>query len=243
MEHILSWNELSLLAERAIPRYNPARPSIKFAWKQGVRGGKAMGDRSLEQDRRLVEQCRAGSEVAWCELYQRYVGLVRNIVKNHGWSPSEQDIEDLTQNVFLDLIEALKRFDCSYGLSQFICGVAKRTTGHEIRLRMAAMRNAETDPLNAHDGAGDTISVVDDCDPPDERLEQEELKGIIRAGLVRLSTKCRELITLREYQELPYKDIAEMLGEKVNTVTVSHKRCLEQLKAICHELLRKGCTR
>lgn len=202
-----------------------------------------MGDRKQDRERLLVERCRTGSSEAWNELYRDYSALVRRVVRDQKWKPNEQDIEDVTQNVFIDLMPALKKFDCSYSLSQFICGQARRTARDEIRRRIALKRNAVLDSLDVHDGTADAVTIAGDCQAQDERLETEELKEVLRFGMAKLSEKCRQIIRYRDYEELSFKEMEEILGEKENTLSVTRKRCLEQLTAICHRLLGEECTR
>lgn len=205
--------------------------------------GNTMGDLKQDRERRLVEQCRTGSSEAWNELYRDYAALVRRVVRDQKWKPGEQDVEDVTQNVFIDLIPALKKFDFSYSLSQFISGQARRTTRDEIRRRIALKRNAATDPIDLHDGTVNAVTIPAGCMAQDDRFEMEELKELLRFGMARLSEKCRQIIRYRDFEELSFKEMEEILGEKENTLTVTRKRCLEQLTALCHTLLREECTR
>lgn len=204
-----------------------------------------MHDRNDDDEARLISQCRSGSREAWNELYQKYVLLVKKVVKDQLWNPSQQDVEDVTQVVFKNLWkEALDRFDGSYRLSMFIGGVAKRTTREEIRGRLTVKRNAPTNPIDLHDGDPGEVAMVPSPNPSqEEHLAHEELKDILRRGLSELSEKCFEIIRYRDFEELSFKEIGNILGEKENTLTKRHERCTEKLKANSHRLLRKECAR
>jgi RNA polymerase sigma factor (sigma-70 family) len=203
-----------------------------------------MGAGKDNEERRLVEQCLCGSQEAWIELYRRYAALVRRVIRDQKWALSPPDVEDVTQNVFLDLVQALAKFDWTYGLSQFICGVAKRTTRDEIRRRTAAKRSGETNPFDSASGREEQ-GLPGSCDSVSQetQLADEELKEILRIGLTKMGEYCRKLIALRDFEERPYKEIELLLGERENTLTVNRKRCLEELTAICRRLLREGCER
>ncbi len=204
--------------------------------------GIVMGDRKQDRERDLVERCRSGSPDAWQELYRDYSTLVRSVVKDRLGKTTEQDIQDATQDVFVELMEALKRFDCSYGLSQFICGVAKRSARADRRRRFALKRNPGPDAFPDRDVERENIAP-DPPPSPEEDVELEELKNLLRKGLTELSARCRDIIHYRDFQELSYGEIAKILGDTENTITVTRKRCMEQLSTICHALLREECTR
>jgi DNA-directed RNA polymerase specialized sigma24 family protein len=47
-------------------------------------------------------------------------------------------------------------------------------------------------------------------------------------------------MTLRYFRELSFNEIADLLGETENTVTVQAKRCLAKLRAKCYDLGIRG---
>jgi len=193
-----------------------------------------------ERDLLLVKECLTGSEQAWNDLYCRYVNLVRTVVRRRiGSSP--QDVEDVVQNVFVSLISSLSSYDESYPLARFICTVAERTAIQEYRYCKAAKRHAEIDPLDVHDGRQEgTRRIASDDQDQEERLGQLQLTEVLRLGLRSLDSRCREILMLRYYDELPFKQIAASFGATENTVTVQARRCLDELKIRYRRHLRTG---
>ncbi len=191
----------------------------------------------------LVRKCLSGSEQAWTECYQRYVFLVRSVVRKRlGFA--NQDLEDIVQTVFVDLIPALHNFDPQYPLPKFIYTVAERVCINEYHKRKAACRDADTDPIDHHDGSAEGARMVaSGGGSPEDELEQAQLRQILRRALWELSEECWKLLTLRDLEELSFKEISGILGEKENTLTVKARRCRDELRATCHELVRKGCGR
>jgi len=200
-----------------------------------------MGDAKQDKDVRLVKECLEGSEKAWQELYSGYLGLVRVVVRRQKWSPSAEDVEDVTQMVFTTLLSKLGKYEGGYPLSAFISEVSKFTTWDEIRKRRAEMRGAPTVSLEDIQDAG---AQVPGCmeDPADAAVIQAELMVILQRAIWDLKPDCWQLLTLRELEELPYKEISEILGQTENTLTVKARRCLEDLRANYMRLMRKGCT-
>jgi RNA polymerase sigma-70 factor (ECF subfamily) len=201
-----------------------------------------MATRSRKDDECLVKACVSGSEEAWTEFYNLYIGLVRSVVKRKVGA-SYSDIEDLTQNVFIGLISSLKSYDSTYPLTRFISIIAERTCIQEYRKSTSAKRSADTDPIDLHDGSEEGVRrVAWTGDSQEDQLEQSQLVLLLRDGLRNLGEKCRNLLKFRYYEDRPFKEIARMVGANENTVTVQSKRCLDKLRGLYHERLRKGKT-
>lgn len=205
-----------------------------------------MRDSTQDQDLLLVAECLSGSERAWERFWMRYRPLVRAVVMDQGilWKANQRDTDDVVQEVFVDLLCALERFDGEYPLHKFVAGVAKRTSRGRFRGEKAAKRDGRTNPVDHHDGSEEGfIRLRFRGDSAEELLIHEQRKQILREGLWALDPECLKLVTLRHYEGRAFADIAEQLGAKENTVTVKTARCLEKLKANCHEITRKGCRK
>lgn len=202
-----------------------------------------MGNRSPDKDIQLVRACVAGDQQAWTEFYKQYVCLIRSVVRRK-LTTNPADVEDVAQEVFSDLVPALKRYDGTVSLTRYVVMISERVCSNEYRKTKAVKRDAETEPLDHHDRGDEGVRQVESSlSDPEETLEQEQLKGIVRDALQELNEECFRLLSLREFKGLSYKEISEILGQKVNTLTVKAGRCLEDLKAICHRLIRRRCQR
>ena len=199
-----------------------------------------MENRNPSQDELLVRQCLSGSEVAWQEFYSRFIRLMRSVVKK-SFVVSREDVEDLTQSAFISLATALSNYDYRQSLPRFVCVVTERVVIDEYRKRRAARRGAEaeTSPL---DEAGRDVAdgFKSNLDLPDEQMERAEVAAHLRNALSELDPGCRELLTLRYYRDLSFKEIAEILGASENTLTVQTRRCLEKLRTGFRGAQRKG---
>jgi len=194
------------------------------------------------EDRQLVEECLAGSEKAWREFYSRFMRLMRCVVKRHTGLPTPE-LEDITQCAFLALTTALAGYDSRHSLSTFVCMVTERVAIDEYRKLKAAKRSAETESVDHFDHSGDGARMIQsDRELQDEEVEKKELISILRRALTHLDAKCRELVELRYYHELSFGEIAQKVGESENTITVRTRRCLDKLRAACHDNERRGNT-
>lgn len=199
-----------------------------------------MGHQKRDSDSLLVEQCLAGSQQAWNDFYRRHIGLVRSVVRRKIGGTSHE-VEDITQETFAALVSSLDSYSPDYSLSRFVCVVAERICIQHYRKAKAAKREAETRPVDHHDGSDQgTESVASTADSPETKLMQSQLVSILKTGLKRLDEKCRNLLKLRYYEELPYEEISRMVGAPKRTLAVWVMRCVDQLRADYHRLLRKG---
>jgi len=80
------------------------------------------------------------------------------------------------------------------------------------------------------------ISHVAYEDPVPREREQQEMKKIIDKGLEGLQPKYREVIILHYLEDMPYKEIADILQIPVGTVGIRIKRAKESLKAAYEKL-------
>lgn len=192
------------------------------------------------EDAMLVEQCLSGSRTAWNDLYARHVGLVRRaIVKRSGLRGA--DLEDMVQNVFVKLCTALESFNPRHQLSQFIYVIAERVSIDEHRFSKAAKRSREVIAFD-QDGAEQAIEGIDSGEnhSQEEQLAKAQLMALVSAAFEELDQKCRQVLRLRYYKELPFKEIAKLLGGTENSITVQARRCLDRLRDLYFLLEQEG---
>jgi len=197
-----------------------------------------MGDSRKHQDADLVKRCLAGSEEAWQEFHSKYMGLVRHVVKKVIGRDNPEE-EDVVQNVFLDLISALKRYDPAYQLPRYVCMISERKA-----ISLLRRPNPPSNPLDHTDSREEgAVSIISHSPSQEEELSTRELIEVVRAGLRSLGEKCRELLRLRYYEDQPYKEIAKILGATENALMVRSKRCLDDLRVKYGRMARKGKRR
>jgi len=191
-----------------------------------------MNNKRENKDYLLVQECLRGSEEAWKEFYSRFVGLMRSVVRRRLNLPAS-DVQDIVQAAFLELTTALRNYDSEQALHTFVCLVTQRVLIDEYRKAKAAKRNADTESIEHHDNNQEgTTMVLSNLDPQDEEFEKAEAASNLRTALLKLDEKCRELITLRYYNELSFNEMAGMFNATENTVTVQTRRCLDKLRGI-----------
>jgi RNA polymerase sigma factor (sigma-70 family) len=157
------------------------------------------------RDAELIGRIRAGDAAAFEALYMAlYPRLFRFIYR----LTHHPDLaEDLINETMLVVWEKPESFNGTCKLSTWIFGIAYRKT---LKAYSKSARAAA--PLSVDEMA----EVLPDEKPSATR--QMELDNLLAAALDTLSPEQRAVIELTYYHELPYRDIAEILGCPENTV-------------------------
>jgi RNA polymerase sigma-70 factor (ECF subfamily) len=160
---------------------------------------------SLADDRvdvRLLAEIVAGGEQAFIELYRRRHNDVYRFA--FAMAKSRSFAQDVTQEVFLNVLENAGRFDSAKGsVRAWLFGCARYVTLDRLRLERRWTDDMPPDGV-ALDG--------------DERLFTDQRIEKLHAAIARLPVEYRETLVLCELQELSYAETAAVLGCPVGTV-------------------------
>jgi RNA polymerase sigma-70 factor (ECF subfamily) len=140
----------------------------------------------------------------------------------------KDDIADLVQNVFIKAYVNMQSFDTGKRFSPWIYRIAHNEF-------INAIKKKKREPLNFFDP--DTIFPHPIArETADSRAQEKDLKKTFDACLDKVPAKYREPIVLRYYEELDYKEIADILHIPVSTVGVRISRGKSMLKKIYEDL-------
>jgi RNA polymerase sigma-70 factor, ECF subfamily len=161
-------------------------------------------------DEELLLQMRAGEEAAFVTLYRRRQGAIYRFA--YHMTASSVSAEDITQEVFLALIRADCGFDATRGtLSAYLFGIARKLVlRHLERSRtVVELDNNRTD-----------IAVLDLSAAGDPMVDLMHREGIeqLRAAVVALPKRYREVVALCDLEEMDYVAAAAALDCPVGTV-------------------------
>ncbi len=143
--------------------------------------------------------------------------------------------EDITQETFMFLLEHPEKYLRERGsLKSFLCGVARNRILHYLRKHE---KNLEI----SWDEDEDFIEPVDTnrLDPLLILLEKEFMLKV-EESLASLPPLQREVVILRELEELSYEEIAEISGENINTVKVRLHRARRTLAKLLISYVNTG---
>jgi RNA polymerase sigma-70 factor, ECF subfamily len=174
-----------------------------------------MNSRSHLSDEALVDLMREGDEEAFISLYRRRQPDIYRYV--FGMSNSRTTTEDVTQEVFINLIHHAYRFDPARGsVRSFLYGIARNCLlQHFDRERPYVPYDSEI----AENGSSALQNVLKpDMNNPLAELTTAELLDDLRQAVLTLPLKYREAVVLCDLQEMDYVDAAAVMRCPVGTV-------------------------
>jgi RNA polymerase sigma-70 factor (ECF subfamily) len=159
-------------------------------------------------DRAALAAYRQGDSGPFVALVERYHRPVYNAAYNI--LRRADDATDVTQTVFLRVIERLDDYDPQYRFFSWLYRIAVNEALDTLR------RNGREDPLD------DDVELPDlEGRDPEALLDRAQQSARLRACLLRLPTGDRAVLTLRHYAELTYEEIADVL--EVDEATVKSR--------------------
>ncbi len=167
----------------------------------------------------LVRRCVAGDAVAWEEIVQRFHRRIYNIC--YRFTGSQQDAEDLGQEVFIKVYRTLGSYDPDKGA--FMTWVATLTRNllvdHFRRSKQERVTDSIDEPAGPEEETLSLAARLEDSGPaPDARLQSREAQELVQKGLQKLSPELREAVILRNLQDMDYREIALALKVPEGTV-------------------------
>ncbi len=171
-------------------------------------------------DEQLAEIAQTGSQLAFTELANRYWNrLVRYVQR---LTSGSSDSEDVVQTALLKAYQNLQSFNPERRFSPWMY----RITHNAL---MDHLKSRKRDPLPFFDPEVLFPHPVAKDDPVTE-VEAASIRSLLDAHLTRLDPRYREPLVLRFYEDLSYKDIADILHLPVGTVSIRIKRGLAKLR-------------
>ena len=154
---------------------------------------------------------------AFAELMEKYQHMV--VTTCRGFVTSYHEAEDLAQDVFVELYESLPGFRKESKLSTWIYRIAVNKSLNHLRKKK---REASIFNLNIfHRGDGNDTSfqiVSTDNTEADYSIVLSENKRLLKEAINKLPENQRVAIILSKYQDLSYKEIAEVMDVSISSV-------------------------
>ncbi len=178
-------------------------------------------------DKQLISKYLAGDEQSLVILLGRYLKPIYSFI--YRYVGSGEDAEDVNQDVFIKTWRSLKRFDQNKNFKTWIFAIAKNAA-------IDFLKKKKTIPFSEfenEEGENAIMETLADPAPlPQELLERSGMAQILDSAMEKLSPKYRMVLFLRYNDHFSFREIAESLGESLNTITSRHRRALVELKKL-----------
>ncbi len=181
-------------------------------------------------DQQLIADYLSGDEQSLELLIRQYLKPIHSFVYRYVGSAPEA--EDITQEVFVRVWRNLKKFDQNKSFKTWIFSIAKNASLDYLK-KKKAIPFSEFDTEEGGNRITDTL--VDPSPLPQELLERAGMAEMLNAAMERLSPRYRMVLFLRYNDHFNFREIAESLGQSLNTVKSQHRRALVILKNLLSE--------
>jgi RNA polymerase sigma-70 factor (ECF subfamily) len=168
----------------------------------------------------LLEKAGQGDRQAFKDivsLHQQKVFLLAYSILHN-----REDALDVVQETFMRLFQKLDTYDRERNFQAWLLQIAKNLSIDHYRKHRGRRRELESDknveelPLLAEDQASNP--------------ESSDLRRVIARNLERLAERQRLIFTMKHFNGLEYREIAQVLGISVGTVKSLHFKAVRNLK-------------
>jgi RNA polymerase sigma-70 factor (ECF subfamily) len=185
----------------------------------------------LEQlsDEALMEVYQQGDTRAFELLLKKHQRPVFNFIyRQVGIEPVA---EELLQEVFLRIIKGAARYQRKAKFTTWMYTIARNICVDQSR-RAKHRRAASLDAPMGRGDDGHSLKDVLPSDGPavDRQAIGHELQEKLKEAIDSLNDEQREVFLMREYLNLPFKEISEITGCPENTVKSRMRYALEHLR-------------
>lgn len=177
--------------------------------------------REHTEDYQLAIACQSGSSVAFQKLVKMYQEKVRGLI--YSILNDASVLDDLTQEVFIKVYTSIDKFEHRSSLGTWIYRITVNHCRDEIR-RKRIRRFFSLDKMEWEPKSMGTTT--------DGLMLQKEKVQMVQWGLSQLPEKHRTIIILKDFEELSYEEIADILKIELGTVKSRLNRARTMLKEV-----------
>jgi RNA polymerase sigma-70 factor (ECF subfamily) len=178
----------------------------------------------MSQDGNILKRLQRGDKDALCQLYEKYAEVMKSVVISLVRDISTA--EDCLHEAFVDFAAAVPALRIHSNLRSYLISCVANKARDLLR-KNARFSNADLTQLNPSANADD----------PSEQLIIDEGAGKIFDALGKLPCQQREVFVLHVQGDLTFREIAESLGESINTVQSRYRYGMEKLKSLLNSEL------
>lgn len=175
-------------------------------------------------DEQLVELAVSEKPEAFGELMRRWERKIFALC--FGMLGREDDARDAAQEAFIAAYKNLKNFRGEARVSSWLHRIAVNQC---LTIKRRQKTRAE-DYFDDSDGAEEKVFVAAPRYSPANRAEHGERLRVVRQAVTALPTELRQVIVMKEFEEMTFQEISETLELPLSTVKSRLYTALKQLK-------------
>jgi RNA polymerase sigma-70 factor (ECF subfamily) len=172
----------------------------------------------------LLDRCRQGDDLAWEAIVRRFQGRVFAVAFHY--MRDREEARDAAQDIFIKIYQRLDGLREGDAFVPWMLRLARNSCVDRLR-RLKVRTPAVAIPVD------EAVPLAALGPTPEEASLRDARQGLLYRALGELSNKNREMILLKDIQELKLQEIAELLGLPLGTVkSRSNRARIELAKAV-----------
>jgi RNA polymerase sigma-70 factor (ECF subfamily) len=193
-----------------------------------------------DPDVRLMLEVREDSAAAFEELMLRYQGRLVTVLEH--LVNNRDQAEDLTQEVFLRVYRARKRYVPGAKFSTWLYTIANNVASNALRSksrrREVNLEVRESGPMGARPLEG--MLQTSSGQIPARQLDKAEMRDVVRMALEVLNERQRLAVLLNKFEGMSYADIAETMELTPQAIKSLLSRARVNLRDVLEPYLERG---
>jgi len=171
-----------------------------------------------------IKKLKEKSEDEFEKFFKSYLNRIYTVVYRVVRNPSTA--EDLTSEVMMKVYNNIHKFKEQSQLSSWVFRIAYNHAVSHLR------RHKHTESIDDYE-----TKIKDGSEKHLDYLEREELSNYIKKKIIELPENYRVALTLYHFKEMPYQEIAYVMGINMGTVKTYIHRGRNELKILLEEVI------
>ena len=171
-----------------------------------------------EQLEQQIQKAKKGNQIAYKYLLDHYWQQVYKFQLKR--TKDEYEAEEITVQTFSKAFGKLDTFDVEYNFKTWLITISKN-----IHIDLIRKKNIETTQV---DGKAEKTFVDETPTAEDQLINEQNLSELLH-HIKKLKPHYQEVIQLRFFQEMSYKEISAQIDEPINNVKVKLLRAKKLL--------------
>ncbi|GHA46486.1 DNA-directed RNA polymerase sigma-70 factor [Salinimicrobium marinum] len=172
-----------------------------------------------------IEKARQGNQIAFNFLLDKFWNDVYGFQLKR--TQNEYDAEDITIQTFSRAFDKIDTFDPSYSFKTWLITISKNIHVDLIRKKNSSIRAQTTDEEDEK-----VYRIADDAPSIEDTLITEQNLAQLLRDIKKLKPHYQEVINLRYFQEMSYKEISKNLNEPMSNIKVKLLRAKKLLAQV-----------
>ena len=171
-----------------------------------------------------IEKAKANNQLAFNFLLDKFWNDVYKFQLKR--TQNENDAEDITIQTFSKAFDKINTYNEKFTFKTWLITISKNIHIDLIRQQKNTLKNTSNDDAEQYH------QIADAAPSPEDKIITEQNLAQLLKNIKQLKPHYQEVINLRYFQELSYKDMSKTLGEPINNVKVKLLRAKKLLAEI-----------